>query len=95
MSNNRIVTKRELNQQTAQVLNRVREGGAILITERGVPRWRIEAVDGITDPVERLRAQGRIIPASDNPPPWPDLDEVPRYTPEQVDALYREIRGDR
>jgi prevent-host-death family protein len=88
------VTKRELNQQTAKVLDRVREGGAIVITEHGVPRWRIEAVEDITDPVERLRAQGKLIPASDNPPPWPDFDALPRYTPEEVDALYRWVRGD-
>ncbi len=88
------VTKRELNQQTAQVLDRVREKGVILVTERGVPRWRIEPVDAIPDPVARLRAQGRILPASDHPPPWPEHEEPARYTLEQVDAIYREIRGD-
>ena len=90
------VTKRELNQQTAQVLDRVRERGAILITERGVPRWRIEPVDGITDPVERLRAQGRIIPAKEHPMPWPDHEpDAAGRTPADVDALYAWIRGDR
>lgn len=89
------VTKRELNQQTARVLARVREGGAIVVTERGVPRWRIEPVDGISDPVERLRAQGRIIPAKEHPMPWPEHEEPARYTPEEVDALYAWVRGDR
>src|SRR3546814_9458115 len=63
------ISKRELNHQTAQVLAAIQAGEAVLVTERGVPRWRIEAVDASADPVERLRAQGRIRPASPNPPP--------------------------
>ncbi len=88
------ITKRELNQQTAQVLAEVRAGEPVLVTERGVPRWRIEAVDGVADPVARLRAAGRIIPASEHPMPWPD-DTDARYTPAEVDALYAEMREDR
>ncbi len=96
MSHPETVTKRELNQQTAQVLDRVRERGAILITERGVPRWRIEAVDGIPDPVERLRAQGRLIPAKHDPMPWPDRKpDAGGRTPADVDAMYAWVRGDR
>lgn len=89
------VTKRELNQQTARVLDRVREKGVVLVTERGVPRWRIEPVNADADPLERLRAQGRIIPARENPMPWPD--EAPYTgdrTPADVDALYAWERGD-
>lgn len=91
------ITKRELNQQTAQVLAEVRPGEEVIVTERGVPRWRIEAVESIADPVERLRAQGRIIPASPNPPPWPaDWGRDTRgRTPADVDALHHEMRGDR
>ncbi len=90
------VTKRELNQQTAKVLNQVRERGAILITEHGVPRWRIEAIESIEDPLERLRAAGQIREASPNPPPWPEPEPGPaRYSSERVDELYRWQRGDR
>lgn len=90
------VTKRELNQQTAKVLAQVTETEPVVITHRGVPRWRIEAIDGGTsDPVERLRAEGRIIPAKADPPPWPDDADDARYTPERVDALLAEMRGDR
>jgi antitoxin (DNA-binding transcriptional repressor) of toxin-antitoxin stability system len=91
------ITKRELNQQTAQVLAEVRTGEPILVTERGVPRWRIEAVDGVSDPVARLRAAGRIIPASEHPMPWPaDWGrETHGRTPADVDALLDEMRGDR
>ena len=94
MKKRRTVTKRELNQQTAQVLARVLSGSPVLVTERGVPRWRIEAVDSSADPVARLLAEGRIIPASENPPPWPERDHRTR-TPAEVDALYEEMRGDR
>lgn len=90
----REITKRELNQQTAHVLAEVRPGEPVLITERGVPRWRIEAVEGFADPVARLRAAGRIIPASEHPMPWPDDADTP-YTPADVDALYAEMREDR
>src|SRR3546814_16275854 len=78
------ISKRELNHQTAQVLAAIQAGEAVLVTERGVPRWRIEAVDASADPVERLRAQGRIRPASPNPPPWPKG----RYSPTERRAPY-------
>src|SRR3546814_3949205 len=91
------ISKRELNHQTAQVLAAIQAGEAVLVTERGVPRWRIEAVDASADPVERLRAQGRIRPASPNPPPWPKGRYSPterraQYTPADVDALYEDMR---
>src|SRR3546814_940311 len=94
------ISKRELNHQTAQVLAAIQAGEAVLVTERGVPRWRIEAVDASADPVERLRAQGRIRPASPNPPPWPKGRYSPterraQYTPADVDALYEDMREDR
>lgn len=89
------ITKRQLNQQTAQVLAEVQAGEPVLVTERGVARWRIEAVDSIADPVARMLAQGRITPPSKNPPPWPDRAESARYSPAEVDALFQESRGDR
>ncbi|HRP07363.1 MAG TPA: hypothetical protein PLL69_02650 [Gemmatimonadales bacterium] len=91
----RLITKRELNQQTAQVLAGVRAGSPVLITERGMPRWRIEAIEPtLGDPVARLRAEGRIIPAAENPPAWPE-DTDSRYTIAKIDALLTELRGDR
>lgn len=91
------ITKRELNQQTARVLAGVRAGRSVVITERGVPKWRIEAIGDADDPVARLMAEGRIRPASKNPPPWPaDWGKDKRgRTPADVDALYAEMRGDR
>lgn len=91
----KLVTKRQLNQQTAQVLAGIRAGHPVLITERGVPRWRIEAIDSSPgDPVARLHAEGRIIPAAEDPPAWPE-DTYPHYTTARLDALLDELRGDR
>jgi len=91
------ISKRELNQQTAQVLEQVKAGSPVLVTERGVARWRIESVDATADPVARLWAAGRIRAASPNPPPWPKRSSA-KYagrTPAEVDALLAEMRGDR
>ncbi len=90
------VSKRELNQQTAKVLASVREDGPVYITERGQPRWRIETADGSADPLERLRAQGRVTPPSRHPPAWPDDwgKHTHGRTPADVDALLDEMRGD-
>lgn len=91
------ISKRELNQQTARVLAGVREDEPVLVTERGVPRWRIEAADASADPMARLRAQGRIIPRKKNLPAWPkDWERRGRSrTPADVDALLEDMRGDR
>lgn len=91
------ISKRELNQQTARVLACVREDEPVWVTERGVPRWRIEAADTTADPMARLRAQGRIIPPRKTPTPWPADWEQQRgdRTPADVDALLESMRGDR
>lgn len=89
------ITKRQLNQQTAQVLAEVQAGEPVLVTERGVARWRIEAVDSIPDPVARMLAQGRITPPSKNPAPWPTDRDAHGRSPEEVDALLADMRGDR
>ncbi len=89
------VTKRELNQQTARVLASVEAGESVVVTERGVGRWRIEAIGAPMDPVERLRLAGRVIAAKAAPAPWPGADDSERrYSPDEVDALYAESRGD-
>ena len=86
------VTKRELNQQTARVLAEVDAGETVLVTERGVPRWRIESADDSLDPIARLEARGQITQAKTNPAPWPEDDVTPN--PKRVDALYKWSRGD-
>lgn len=86
------ISKRELSQQTARVLETVATGQPVIVTERGTARWRIEAVDATADPVAVLRAEGRVSPPKDAPAPWPALES--RYTAAQVDELYQESRGD-
>lgn len=88
------ISKRELNQQTAHVLEAVSVGQPIIVTERGVARWRIEAVESAADPIARRRAEGRIAPAKSKPAPWPVAADA-RYTPARVDELFVESRGDR
>lgn len=90
------ISKRELNQQTARVLAGVREGEPVLVTERGVPHWRIEVATAETDPIARLRAQGRIIARKSHPPAWPENWERLGHgrTPAEVDALLDDMRGD-
>jgi antitoxin (DNA-binding transcriptional repressor) of toxin-antitoxin stability system len=88
------VSKRELNHQTAAVLASVVKGEPLTITERGVDRWRIEAVEGEPDVFERLVAQGRITLSQDDPTAWePQHDDA--RTPADVDALLEEVRGER
>ena len=95
----RKVTKRELNQQTAQVLADVTAGKPLVVTERGVAKWRIESVEANADPLERMIAEGRIVPAKKKPAPWatsPGARSARKArTPADVDALLHEIRGDR
>lgn len=87
------ISKRELNQQTAHVLDSVTAGQPVIVTERGVARWRIEALESAAEPIARLRAEGRITPAKREPTPWVPIDA--RYTPAQVDALFAESRDER
>lgn len=88
------VSKRELNQQTAQVLASAEAGKPVIVTERGVPRWRIVALGASEDPVDSLFLEGLIIPAAQEPPPWP-TDEAEPYTHAQIDRLFAESRGER
>jgi antitoxin (DNA-binding transcriptional repressor) of toxin-antitoxin stability system len=87
------ITKRELNQQTAVVLESVSVGQPVIVTERGVARWRIEAIDPASDPVARLRAEGRVMSARRSPAPW--IEVPPMYTPDQVTAIHAASRDDR
>lgn len=89
------VSKRELNQQTARVLAEVAAGEPVVVSDRGVPRWRIDVIDVHPDPVERLRIEGRITAAKRQPRAWTTDREARRYTPAQVDALLDEVREER
>ena len=58
---------RELNQQTSQILDRVRAGETIEITDRGVPVAEIRPVGREQSVLARLVAEGRLTPATIDP----------------------------
>jgi len=65
---------RELNQNTSQVIDRVRHGETIEITERGRPVARLVPIDRGTAALDRLVAEGRAMPpAIGGPVPMPPL----------------------
>lgn len=73
------VTVSELNRQTSKVLDRVKGGASLEISEYGRVIARITPAKGLTGNrlLNRLIAEGRAIPAT-NPgpvPPTPPLDE--------------------
>lgn len=73
------VTVSDLNRQTAKVLERVKAGESVEITEYGRPVARLTPAAPTTGTplLDRLIAQGRAVPAS-NPgpiPPTPPRDE--------------------
>lgn len=89
------VSKRDLNQHTASVLDRVSKTGDVVVTERGTPRWRVSQFSGGQDAaLERLEREGRYTPPASAPAPWPQLPGGPRYTDAQTEALLGEMRGE-
>jgi prevent-host-death family protein len=65
---------RELNQNTSQVIDRVRHGETIEVTDRGRPVARLVPVSRGTAALDRLVAEGRAIPpAAGGPVPMPPL----------------------
>lgn len=88
------MTKRELNQNTAAVLDRVTETADLVVTERGKPRWRVSAVRDGESALQRLEREGRYTPPASIPAPWPTGPGGPPYTDAQVDAVLEETRGD-
>lgn len=88
------VTKRELNQHTAAVLNRVTDVDDVVVTERGKPRWRVTAIRDQDTPLERLEREGVYTPPALTPAPWPQDQGGPARSGNQVDALLNETRGD-
>ncbi|MCO5314780.1 MAG: type II toxin-antitoxin system prevent-host-death family antitoxin [Solirubrobacterales bacterium] len=88
------ITKRELNQRTAAMLDRVTDTEDVVVTERGKPRWRVSTVREHDTVLARLEREGRYTPPSATPAPWPRRPGGPTYTDAQVDALLDEMHGD-
>ncbi|MCL1900494.1 MAG: hypothetical protein FWG11_08310 [Promicromonosporaceae bacterium] len=92
------VTKRELNQNTASVLARVRPGHTIEVTERGVASWWITPEPPpAEDALERMARLGQIQrPTGDGT--FRDLKPIPEWehhTSEDIQELLEWARGDR
>jgi prevent-host-death family protein len=90
------VTVSELNRQTAKVLDRVKSGESLEISEYGRPVARITPVAPTTGAplLDRLIIQGRAIPAG-NPgsiPPTPPRDNRDPQT--SLSATLAEMRDD-
>ncbi|EFC85353.1 prevent-host-death family protein [Parafrankia sp. EUN1f] len=65
---------RELNQNTSQVIDRVRHGETIEVTDRGRPVARLVPIGRGTAALDRLVAEGRAIPpVTGGPVPMPPL----------------------
>ena len=88
------MTKRELNQHTASVLDQVTDIDDVVVTERGKPRWRVSTVRDSDTALARLEREGRYAPPAPNPAPWPHHPGGPAYTESEADALLDEMRGD-
>jgi prevent-host-death family protein len=72
---------RELNQQTSLILDRVRAGETIEITDRGVPIAEIRPVGREHSVLARLVAEGRLTPATIDPAV---LHVLPKEAPDGV-----------
>ncbi|MCL1897469.1 MAG: type II toxin-antitoxin system prevent-host-death family antitoxin [Micrococcales bacterium] len=93
------MTKRELNQQTAQVLEHVSASGqSVTITERGVPKWQVVPFSPESiDPLDLAASQGRATRPETGPVAWDLVKEQSprRYTTQQIDELVQWVKGDR
>ncbi|MGK2320475.1 type II toxin-antitoxin system Phd/YefM family antitoxin [Gordonia rhizosphera] len=90
----RTVTKRELHQQTAAVLDQVTDTEDVVVTERATPRWRISRVRDSDTGLARFEREGRYTPPAAEPAPWPTRPGGPTYTQAEADAMLDEMRGD-
>lgn len=88
------VTKRDLNQHTASVLDRVTGTDDVVVTERGEPRWQVSRFRGHAAPLVRMERDGRYTAPASTPAPWPSDPGGPRYTEAEVEALLDEMHGD-
>lgn len=72
---------RELNQNTSQVIDRVRHGETIEVTDRGRPVARLVPIGRGTAALDRLVAEGRAMPpATGGPVPMPPLLGDPSFS---------------
>lgn len=83
---------RELRQNLSVYLDRVKQGEALEVTERGHPVAVLAPLRESDSPLERLRAQGRLRPAV---LPWDSLPEPLPAIPGDPYPLTRALMEDR
>ncbi|MDO4241179.1 MAG: type II toxin-antitoxin system prevent-host-death family antitoxin [Microbacteriaceae bacterium] len=92
------ITKRELNQQTAKILERVTLEGEVIVSEYGEPKWKIvryAKAHTLEERLDELERQGVAIqrPKGERMK-FPKLTEK-QYTEAEMEALIQEMKGDR
>ncbi|PRY56659.1 antitoxin (DNA-binding transcriptional repressor) of toxin-antitoxin stability system [Knoellia remsis] len=90
----KIVSKRELNQHTAAVLSEVTDADDVVVTERGVPRWRVSTVREAESTLSRLEREGLYTPPAAEASPWPRRALGRRYSEAELGDLLAEMRED-
>ncbi|MGH3166115.1 MAG: type II toxin-antitoxin system Phd/YefM family antitoxin [Trebonia sp.] len=86
---------RDLNQQTSQILERVRAGETIEITDRGVPFAEIRPLSKQQSVMARLVAEGRMTPATIDPAMLPLLPKAPADGVNVADLLVADREDER
>lgn len=88
------VTKREVNQRTAAVLDQVTEADDVVVTERGTPRWRVSAFRDQSSRLARMEREGRYSLPTPNPAHWPTEPRRADVYRCSVEALLDEMSDD-
>jgi prevent-host-death family protein len=90
------VTVSELNRQTAKVLERVKAGESVEISEYGTPVARLLPASPVTGSplLDRLIAQGRAIPAANPGPIPPTPPRAPGENEISFSATLAQMRDD-
>jgi prevent-host-death family protein len=86
---------RELNQHTSQVLDRVRAGEEIEITDRGVPIAELRPARGAPAALARLAAEGRLTKATVDPVVLASLPTAPADDVSVADLLAADREAER
>ena len=86
------VTKRELNQQTARVLQCAEGDQTVIVRGRGGRAWQITPYVESSG-LQLLEKTGQYTPPAASPAPWPTNPGGPVYRSADVDGLLDQLRG--
>lgn len=88
----RTVGVRELRQNLSKYLRRVQKGESLEVTERGRPVAMLTPLPETTSVLERLIAEGKVIPAKKK---WGDLPRLRGPISDRLSKALEEVRADR